>query len=219
MHKHTLHEEEKGSTVLTTKRLEGLQDAFFAIVLTLLVLELHIPEISTAQELRHQLFEQWPMFFGYFISFLNLGIYWVSQHHQFHYINKSDRILLWINLLFLLFVSLIPFTTGLLAENGDIQLPYIIYGLNLIVIGLLSAIQWWYASHHHRLTSHGLRKEVRHSVMRRTLVAPLVALLAILVSYLSTSLSLAMYLLLPAYYLWPNKVDEFWWQPAVPHDD
>ncbi len=200
-------------------RIEALQDGVFAIVMTILVLEIKIPEVGTMHDLRVELMKQWPMFLAYFVTFINIGIYWVGQHLQYHYIKRTDRVLLWINICFLMFLSLLPFNTALMSHYGSWQLPYILYGLNLIAIGLLSYSNWCYATYYHRLTDHTVSLELIRGVKRRILVAPAFALLAVLASFFSIVPSLILYIVIAPYYILPGRVDKNWRQLAVPHED
>lgn len=208
-----------GKNSLTTHRVEALHDGVFAIVMTLLVLEFKLPELTEGYHLSDMLIEQWPTFLSYVITFVNLGIYWVGQHTQFHYIRATDRILLWINIAFLMFIALLPLSTSLLSRFNDQPLPYVIYGVNLIVIGLIAYLHWCYATTHHRLTDHDVGPALVRGVKRRILVAPLVSVIAIACAFISMTFSLLMYVLLAIYYIWPGKIDEFWSLPAIPHED
>lgn len=207
------------STTLSTNRIEGLQDAFFAIVMTLLILELKVPEVETAEGLTWAMIDVIPHFFSYFLSFVMLAVYWVGHHNQFHYIERTDRLLLWLNLFFLFVVSLIPFSTALMNAYSDAYIPHALYGLNIALIGLVSLLHWTYASHHHRLTSHDLHGGMVRAVRHRILVAPLLSLFATVGWFLHPALSFAIFLVIPVYYIWPGKKDQEWRQPAVPHDD
>ena len=202
---------------LTPKRIEGLQDGVFAIVMTLLVLEMHVPEAKSGPELRHALAETLPILITYVMTFVNLGIYWVGQQIQFQIIERSDRVFAWIHVLFLMFVSLLPFTSAILGKHSFEQTASLVYGLNLIAIGITSYAGWAYASRYHRLTTHDISDELVESVKRRILVAPVAALVAILLSFFSMTLSNLCYLIILPYYIFPGQIDRFWQQRAVPH--
>ncbi len=106
-------------TGLKPNRMEALSDGVFAIVMTLLVIELSVPLISklkAAEELGGMLTEMWPKFLAFAVSFLVLGILWSIHHFQFHFIKRSNGMFTWINILFLLSVALIPFSTALIGE-------------------------------------------------------------------------------------------------------
>src|SRR4030065_989192 len=103
--------------VLTTRRIEALADGIFAISMTLLVLTLTLPDMmDTKLNLSQLLAEQWPKFFNYALSFFLLAIFWIVHHQQFHYIRRTDRTHIWINIGILMFVALVPFTTDVAGD-------------------------------------------------------------------------------------------------------
>src|SRR5712692_6409261 len=92
-------------SVLSTNRIEAFSDGVFAVAITLLVLNLQIPQLAASvvsRELVPKLIELWPKLLIYVLSFVIVGIYWVGHHNTFHYIKRSDRTLLWLNLLLLI---------------------------------------------------------------------------------------------------------------------
>src|ERR1700737_1299223 len=108
---------------LSRNRIEALTDGVFAVAMTLLVLDIKVPELPqpmATDELLRQLLALWPKFLSYVISFVILGVYWVGHHVQLSFIRRADRPLLWINILFLLWVALVPFSTALLGEYAKI---------------------------------------------------------------------------------------------------
>ena len=131
---------------LGRNRIEALTDGVFAVAMTLLVLDIKVPELQqplATAELPLKLVALWPKFLSYTISFVILGVYWVGHHVQLSFIRRADRPLLWINILFLLWVALVPFSTALLSEYSNTRLAIAIYGANLIAIGLTLALHWW----------------------------------------------------------------------------
>lgn len=129
---------------VTTDRLKALSDGVFAIVMTLLILELKVPVNG---DLLHGLLEMGGEFQSYVLSFLTLGIFWIAQVTQLKWIETADRHLNWLVLAFLMFASLIPFSTKLL--NGylliDPKTAMLIYYVNLGLLGLFLYLQWGYA--------------------------------------------------------------------------
>ncbi len=132
------------------ERLAALSDGIFAVAMTLLVLDLRVPVAGTLHRqhpvwaggawqservLWHVLGELAPRLLTYFMSFLTLGIFWVGQQAQLSNFAHSDRHLTWIHLLFLLAVSLMPFSTSLLAEFITYRLALAVYWLNLLLLG------------------------------------------------------------------------------------
>ena len=101
-----------------TGRMEAFSDGIFAIAMTLLVLELHVPALAatgSAGELAKALLLMWPKFAGYGGSFLILGVLWIGHHNQFHYIRRVDRPFLWINIFFFMCVGFMPYCTALMG--------------------------------------------------------------------------------------------------------
>jgi uncharacterized membrane protein len=129
---------EKTIRWITADRQKTLADGVFAIVMTLLVLELAIPEIhdGTNRELTQALEAMWPKFLAYTLSFMILGVFWLIHHFLFDNIAYYDSRLAWLNTLFLLFVALVPFTTSLLGEYLMEKTPTILYGIQLLIIFL-----------------------------------------------------------------------------------
>lgn len=99
-------------------RVEAFSDGVFAIIITLLVLDLHVPRRDELDNhsLAAVLLEQWPLYLSYALSFLQVGVVWINHHTMFHYIQRSDHVLLFHNLMLLLCTALVPFTTAIFAE-------------------------------------------------------------------------------------------------------
>jgi len=139
---------EKNIKWVSSDRQKALADGTFAIVMTLLVLELAVPVIHdpTNVELSHALASMWPKFLAYTLSFLVLGVFWLIHHFLFDSITYYDARLAWLNILFLLFVALVPFTTSLLGEYFLEKTPAIIYGIQLLVLFLMGFTIWSYST-------------------------------------------------------------------------
>src|SRR6266576_3689985 len=118
-------------------RIEALIDGIFAVALTLLVLDIKLPEnvpYPTNEALWSRLVELQRHFVIYVITFVVIGIYWVAHHVQFHYVRYTDRRLIWINMVFLLLISFLPFSTNLVAANENLVLPCLIYSVALLAV-------------------------------------------------------------------------------------
>ena len=123
---------------MSPNRLEAFSDGVFAISITLLVLELKVPEPGSG-ELGHELLAQWPSYAAYAITFITIGIIWINHHAAFSRLRSVDHSILMLNLLLLLTVSVLPFTTALMAaylkEGEGERLAAGIYGASLLVMG------------------------------------------------------------------------------------
>jgi uncharacterized membrane protein len=124
--------------LVPTGRLEAFSDGVIAIAITLLVLELHVPEAE--EGLAAALLDDWPAYLGYFVSFAFIGSAWVAHSNLTRLIQAADAALMRLNLLFLLFVSLLPFTTSLMAthlDDAEPRLVVVLFGLNLTLAALM----------------------------------------------------------------------------------
>jgi uncharacterized membrane protein len=140
--------------VIPPERSKALADGVFAIVMTLLVLELAVPVVMSTgghSSLVHELLEMWPEFLFYCLSFLILGMYWLVHHILFDMIIAYDTTLVWLNIFYLMFVSLIPFSTSLFGRYAGEKVTTVIYGTNLLLIFLMGFSIWTYATTKHRL--------------------------------------------------------------------
>jgi uncharacterized membrane protein len=133
---------------LSLGRLSALSDGIFAVVMTLLVLDLHAPAraaVHTQGDLGAALGRLWPAIVAYLMSFLTLGIFWIAQQVQLDNDIRGDRNLTWLHLGFLLGVSLMPFSTALLSRFIDDRLALIVYWANLLLVGGMLLACWRYA--------------------------------------------------------------------------
>jgi uncharacterized membrane protein len=173
------------------ERIVFFSDAVFAIAITLLALEIRLPEdvaYAGNRELLQSLFSIMPKYLGYIISFLSIGNFWVIHHRQYQYIEQYDTRLMLINLLVLMAVAFIPFPTSVISENGN-RTATILYALNASLIGILSTMLWVYASHKHRLVMPDLEPAVVRRGVIRNLVAPAIFLFSIALAFLNPDLA------------------------------
>jgi uncharacterized membrane protein len=193
---------------LGKNRIEALSDGVFAIAMTLLVLEIHVPELpanASNLQLGPALLHLWPKFLSYAVSFVSLGVYWISHHNMYHVIRRSDRLLLWLNLFFFLFAAFLPFSTSLLNAFRQTQLAPLFFGANLTVIGWVLYLQWAYASSQPGMLAEFVTREYRDAIRLRFLAIPIAATLVMLVCFWSTEILLAAYALLLPFYVIPGE--------------
>jgi len=195
---------------LGTARVQAFSDGVFAVAITLLVLSLQPPQLSgeAAHHLARALLDLWPRYLSYILSFVIVGIFWVSHHNTFALYRRVDRTLLWINLLFLMCVAFVPFPTALLGVYWQERFAVAFYGGTLIVIGLVNQLMWWYASHDGRLVGPDLHPGVRRLAVQRNLTGPVLYALAIAASLIDTRISLAVFVAVPVYYIIPSGRDQ-----------
>ncbi len=122
------------------QRIEAISDGVFAIAMTLLILDIKVPlpeGIHTESQLWSAFLSLAPRLLSYLLGFMTLGIFWTGHSTQYSFIEKSDRHLNWLSLFFLLFVSLLPFTTAFLSEYIDFKFSIALYWLNIFLLGVI----------------------------------------------------------------------------------
>jgi uncharacterized membrane protein len=191
------------------ERIGAFSDGVFAIAITLLVLGLVVPAHAPEGGLITLLPDLLPKLAGHVITFAILGIYWVGHHNMFLHIKRHDRTLLWLNNLFLLFVAVMPFPTGLIVQYGNDRLAVIAYAGTLVLAGLSLDLIWRYATHNHRLVTPGMDPGLIAFVHGRVLLAPAVYLLAIAVSFVSIAGAKLLFLIVAIAYIVPNPLDHY----------
>lgn len=197
---------------ISKSRLERLTDGVFAIVMTVLVLEITIPHLSPTEisvELPKQLINLIPMILSYMTSFIILGFFWIGHDDQFHYIRRVNRTLLGISIFYLMFIALIPFSTSLLGEYGNQQISVLIYGMNLIICSFWNYVHWWYATKNHRLIDTNLDSYFIKIESIRYLINICMYVFAILISFININISTLLYIATPIYYLMPLQKNKY----------
>jgi uncharacterized membrane protein len=191
------------------ERIGAFSDGVFAIAITLLVLELHVPATLPPNGLIGLMPELWPRFAGHLVSFAVLGVYWVGHHNMFLHIKRHDRVLLWLNILFLLCVASMPFLAGLIIEHSDDQSTVVAYAGTLAIAGLVLESIWIYATHRCRLVDPNLDPLLIAYVHRRVLLAPMMYSLAIVASFWSLTVSKLLFAAVIVVYVLPNPFDSY----------
>jgi len=190
---------------LSKSRIEALTDGIFATLMTVLVLGLALPPPGTS--LRDELFGLWNHVLVYAMSFVVLGVYWVGHHNLFHYIKGTNRVFLWLNIMFLMTVGFTPFTTSVLGVFWLQQSAVALYGFNLMLPGLSLYLIWWYATRDHRLVDLDIDPHVVTTVKKRIVTGPVVYGIAIGLSFLEPIMSLILYIVVLAYFILPGHID------------
>jgi uncharacterized membrane protein len=127
-------------------RVLALSDGVFAIILTLLVLEIHVPDLAQGQSLVDAVREIRPSFIAFLISFVVVAIAWAGHRDLFALISRTDRTLVWLNFLYLLPLSVLPFGAALISRYDRDPVALRIYGVLLLAIAITRLAIWWYAT-------------------------------------------------------------------------
>ena len=201
--------------LMSTSRVEAFSDGVFAIAITLLILEIHVPTDNTDTggltdaRLRHELLALWPSYLAYTMSFLLIGMVWINHHRMFRYIARVDGIVLGLNVLLLMDVAFLPFSTDILALSlrgtSAQHTATLLYGLVLAVGGVFFCGVWFYAAAGHRLLNERITPGEARALGTRWAMGPVFYLGAALVGLLNATASLACYGLLLVLYFFDMR--------------
>lgn len=186
-----------------TARLETLVDGVFAIAMTLLVLDIRVPEgaSGSARGLLGQVAWLWPNILSFIVSFVILGMFWVAHHTEFRFIKKLDNKLIWQNLFYLLLVALLPFSAALLGRYPHNQTAVIIYALHLIFMVLLHYFMWWHGRRAVGIMEDAIDPRMDRLVNRVAFVGIIAYVFAIILSFFNVNISLVIYAIIPLPYI------------------
>jgi uncharacterized membrane protein len=187
---------------MNKNRLEAFSDGVFAIAITLLVLEIR-PEVGGTDGWVMFL-HVWPKVLIFALSFVLVGVYWVAHHNMLHFVERTDRGFLWLNLLLLLVVAFIPFPAALLGATGADAGSIRVYCGTLAATNLAGALMWMHATRGHRLVHPALPVEFA-AFVTRILLAPVAVYIAaaVLAGFWRIG-SLALVALVPLFFILPN---------------
>jgi uncharacterized membrane protein len=183
-------------------RLEAFSDCVFAVAITLLILDVR-PEgngLSGWEMLLHD----WHKIMVYLLSFVMVGVYWVSHHHMMHFVRAADRAFLWINLSLLLLIVFIPYVAALLSASHADPSAIRIYGATFILTNLTGTALWGYATKNHRLVNPAMPSSFAGFVLGIHSVPVLIYGVAIAIASWNSSISLILFALVPAFFILPN---------------
>jgi uncharacterized membrane protein len=192
-------------------RLAALSDGIFAVAMTLLVLDLHVPlvaQVHGERELLAALVALGPQWITYGMSFLTLGIFWAGQQTQLNHLAEGSRDLTWIHLGFLFAVTLLPFSTRLLAEYIQFRTALGLYWLNIFVLGAMLFWSWSYATRAN-LVKADTPEEVRGSICQRIAIAQSLYAAGAALCFIHTWLSIAAIVLVQLNYALAPRL---WWR-------
>jgi uncharacterized membrane protein len=190
---------------VSTTRLEAFSDGVFAIAITLLVIELRPPEVA-GSELADALWDLWPSYFAYLVSFGIIGVMWLNHHRIFRQVRQADGPLLLLNLHLLLWVALIPFPTAVvadyLAEGGaGARTAMVFYSLVFLLAGVAFGLLFGWITHDKRLVDRLPPREVVRAARFRFTLGPVVYVGTIVLSLLAPVAALVLHGAVAVYYL------------------
>ena len=177
-------------------RIVNFSDGVFAIAITILILDINVPEGLSSGELPARVLSLGPEYLGYVISFLVIAVYWQAHHRVFRPIQRYDATLVWLNIFFLMAICFLPFPTSLLGKYGGEQVSVVIYAADAALASLLLGALSWYASREHRLVASDLDDDEERIRRLQGLAVPVVFLASIGISFFSPMAAMYSWLLL-----------------------
>ncbi|MDQ3811805.1 MAG: TMEM175 family protein [Chloroflexota bacterium] len=195
-----------------TARIEAFSDGVFAIAITLLIIEVRVPELAddarSAVGLFEALVRQWPSYLGFLISFVVIGIMWANHHNIFKYIRRSNHVFVMLNVLLLMCVAFVPFPTAVLAEYlqepGARVTAAALYSGTYTVTAIVYNALWRYAAMNGRLLGAHTDPVLVRAITRQFLIGPVLYAASTALAFVSVPASLAVHGLLAILYLLPN---------------
>jgi uncharacterized membrane protein len=190
---------------MSTTRLEAFADGVFAIAATLLILNVTVSGAPLAREL----VQIWPSYAAYAVSFLTIGIIWVNHHTVMGQVARVDRLFLFLNVLFLMFVAFIPFPTRLLAEyinTPGASAAAVAFGVTLTITAIWFNLLWRYAANGRRLLREDADELLVEGIGRSYLPGPFIYLAATLVGLASPLASAGLYAAIAVFYVLESSI-------------
>lgn len=157
-------------------RLLAISDGVFAFAITLLVLDLFVPVLSsgaTSADLYQALSKEYVSFISYLLSFFIAGVWWNAHNRNLSFLRNADSTLRWLNLLFLLWIALLPFFTKILDQYAGLQLAVVLYAFDQAGASSFMTLSWWYSSRNHRLVDRSLEDKTIRFITLRNAVPPI----------------------------------------------
>lgn len=192
----------------STRRIEAFSDGVFAIIVTLLVLDLRVPDITGTLSLQTTLVKLLPLvpqFLSFAMSFLILCIFWVNHHEFFSVIKKADQKFLWLNNLTLFWLCFVPFPTAFLGRNPTNTIVVMLFGLVLCLAAASFSLMTNYVLKSKELVDIHVSDKERAVARRRGYLGVVAYAISVALAPLSAYISLAIFILVPLYYFIPRR--------------
>ena len=192
-----------------SKRLEALSDGIFAIAATLLVLEIRVPDLGDASTSRMMsaLQEILPSLVAFVLSFLNILIFWSNHDSVGKVITNYDTKLTYLNLVFLLFISLVPFTTAFVSRNPFNIVSVSVYGFLFFLMALTATFTYYYLAFKSDLMHSKVSKKSKLKIWKRFIMGPIFYVVAIALGFISVYIPIVIYLLVPFLFVVFPKIE------------
>ncbi|OGT52499.1 MAG: hypothetical protein A3E84_03215 [Gammaproteobacteria bacterium RIFCSPHIGHO2_12_FULL_42_13] len=196
--------------ILKLSRIEALTDGIFAIAMTILILNVSIPHHTASsvlmENLQGNILQKLFIFAG---SFVILGTHWIGTDFQHGFLARVNRAYLWINILFLMFICVIPFSASLLASYSHTSIGISFYAINLVFVGIAQLLMWWYANKYQLNVEAGSALVVKYSIYRRIYVGLFLYCISLVAAQWDANIAFVILILPPLIHMAPGAVDKY----------
>lgn len=198
---------------MNKNRLENFSDGVFAIAVTLLILNVHIPDAKNISNymLNTSLYRLIPHVVTFAFSFLVIGVFWVAHHRIFSFVKILDSRLLWLNIVYLLFIAMIPFPAAILSENPFLPTAILFYTITLLLIAIMHFVLLEYAIRNDHIKHEALTHDIYKSAQKDAIVGPICYIIAAVACFFNAYISFAFIIAAMLFYIFfsgKSKVEE-----------
>src|SRR4051794_31912412 len=202
---------------ISTTRLETFSDGVIAIIITIMVIEIKLPNLtqeSTTVETINNLRQLVPYLITYAFSFMMVGIFWTNHHHMFHLLKHTDEQLLWQNFLFLFLLSLIPFATAIVGANPFISISAVIYGIVMLLTNSSFLLMRHYSLRKdlvHKDKNRELTVKIFQVSMKariKALIGTIMYMIAVPLAFVNVYIAYICYTIPPIIFFIPDGIDD-----------
>lgn len=202
---------ESNTFFISTTRLENFSDGVFAIVLTLLAFQFKVPKFSSDQDMVHnfnELLRILPYLLGFIFSFFFIAVFWVNHHHLYHAVKESNSALLWYNIYFLFWITMLPFAIAMVGDHPNVPLAAISLGFVLFMASIAAYLLLRYSYVKSKLVDETLSNDSIKSGLTKNLFAIIITFIGILLAFKWVYISYLVYFAVLVIYVNPLKMEK-----------
>ena len=202
---------ESNTFFISTTRLENFSDGVFAIVLTLLAFQFKVPKFSSNVDLMHNFYELVriaPYLLGFIFSFFFIAVFWVNHHHLYHAVKETNGALLWYNIYFLFWITMLPFAIAMVGDHPLIPLAAVSLGFVLFMASVAAYLLFRYSYVKSKLVDETLSHDSIKSGLSKNMLASVITLIGILIAFKWVYISYCIYFAVLIIYMNPLKMEK-----------
>ena len=202
---------ESNTFFISTTRLENFSDGVFAIVLTLLAFQFKVPKFSNDVDLMQNFYELVriaPYLLGFIFSFFFIAVFWVNHHHLYHVIKETNGTLLWYNIYFLFWITMLPFAIAMVGDHPLVPLAAVSLGFVLFMASVAAYLLFRYSYVKSKLVDETLSNDSIKSGLSKNMLAIIITLIGILIAFKWVYISYCVYFAVLIIYVNPLKMEK-----------